>query len=67
MFVFYCTVGSRILWELAVAFSPRLSETAERRLQTESGPTSQPVRGGRIYSEIIRVWEIVLDHDKIYR
>ncbi|XP_045164107.2 TPR and ankyrin repeat-containing protein 1-like [Mercenaria mercenaria] len=61
------TKGSRIIWELAVAFSPRCSETAERRLQATSGEITQAVRGGRIYSEIIRVWEIVLDHDKIHR
>lgn len=56
------------MWELAVAFSPRCSETAERRLQPdEGGEVTHPVIGGRIYSEIIRVWDIVLDHDKIFR
>ncbi|XP_052214395.1 TPR and ankyrin repeat-containing protein 1-like isoform X2 [Dreissena polymorpha] len=59
--------GQRIIWELAVAFSPRLSETAERRLHSEEGGIIQPVRGGNIYSEIIRVWDIVMDHKKIYR
>ena len=60
--------GSRIMWELAVAFSPRCSESAERRLlPDQGGEITHPVRGGRIYSEIIRVWDIVLDHDKIYR
>ncbi|XP_052783611.1 TPR and ankyrin repeat-containing protein 1-like [Mya arenaria] len=59
--------GRRIIWELAVAFSPRLSETAERRLHLEQEEITQAVKGGRIYSEIIRVWDIVLDHDKIYR
>ncbi|XP_052214816.1 TPR and ankyrin repeat-containing protein 1-like isoform X2 [Dreissena polymorpha] len=59
--------GRRIIWELAVAFSPRLSETAERRLHSKQGDLIQPVRGGKIYSEIIRVWDIVMDHNKIYR
>ena len=62
----YYVSGSRILWEKAIAFSPRCSETAERRLQGE-GEVTHSVVGGRIYSEIIRVWDIVLDHDKIYR
>ncbi|KAL4228783.1 TPR and ankyrin repeat-containing protein 1 [Mactra antiquata] len=59
--------GRRIIWELAIAFSPRCSETAELRLHGNKEDITQPVRGGRIYSEIIRVWEIVLDHDKIDR
>ncbi|XP_021354477.1 TPR and ankyrin repeat-containing protein 1-like [Mizuhopecten yessoensis] len=49
----------RILWELAIAFSPRLSESAEGE--------DLAVRGGRIYSEVIRVWNIVFDHDHIDR
>ncbi|KAK3101278.1 hypothetical protein FSP39_002361 [Pinctada imbricata] len=59
--------GGRILWELAIAFSPRLSESAERRLQLGDTDKEQPVRGGRIYSEVIRVWDVIFDHDKIYR
>ncbi|XP_062597185.1 TPR and ankyrin repeat-containing protein 1-like [Saccostrea cucullata] len=59
--------SSRIIWELAIAFSPRLSETAEQRLQYTEDGVGQPVKGGRIYSEVIRVWDIVFDHDKIYR
>ncbi|XP_064597505.1 TPR and ankyrin repeat-containing protein 1-like [Liolophura sinensis] len=39
---------ARILWELAISFSPRLSH--------EQKP---------YYLEIIRVWDIVLDHDKL--
>ena len=54
------TKGQRILWELTVAFSGRLSDLPENRLKEE---TSE----GRIYSEIIRVWDIVLDHDKLQR
>ncbi|WAR27589.1 TRNK1-like protein, partial [Mya arenaria] len=52
----------RIIWELAVAFSPRLNETAERQEEI-----TQTAKAGRIYSEIIRVWDIVMDHDNIYR
>uniref|UniRef100_K1PIT9 Lupus brain antigen 1-like protein n=1 Tax=Magallana gigas TaxID=29159 RepID=K1PIT9_MAGGI len=59
--------ASRIIWELAIAFSPRLSEDAEQRLQYAEDEADQPVRGGRIYSEIIRVWDIVFDHDKIFK
>ncbi|KAL3888661.1 hypothetical protein ACJMK2_001026 [Sinanodonta woodiana] len=59
--------GGRVLWELAIAFSPRCSETAEQRLAGEEEGAIHSVIGGRIYSEIIRVWDIVLDHDKLYR
>ncbi|XP_077978099.1 TPR and ankyrin repeat-containing protein 1-like [Glandiceps talaboti] len=58
------TKAARILWELAIAFSPRCSENPERRLQT----TEQlGAVGGRIYSEVIRVWDIVFDHDNVSR
>ncbi|XP_060067394.1 TPR and ankyrin repeat-containing protein 1-like [Ylistrum balloti] len=60
--------GGRIIWELAIAFSPRLSESAERRLNAEEEEVEDlAVQGGRIYSEVIRVWYIVFDHDHIYR
>ena len=59
--------ASRIIWELAIAFSPRLSEDAEKRLQYSEDEGNQPVRGARIYSEVIRVWDIVFDHDKIFK
>ena len=52
------TKGQRILWEETIAFSGRLSDLPENRLNEE---TSE----GRIYSDIIRVWDIVLDHDKL--
>ncbi|XP_033726508.1 TPR and ankyrin repeat-containing protein 1-like [Pecten maximus] len=60
--------GGRIIWELAIAFSPRLSESAERRLNAEEEDSADlAVQGGRIYSEVIRVWDIVFNHDHIYR
>lgn len=60
--------GARILWELAIAFSPRCSETADQLLLgSEEDCEKQQVRGGRIYSEIIRVWDIIYDHNKLYR
>ena len=54
------TRGHRILWEKTIAFSGRLSDDPEKRLREENS-------GGRFYTEIIRVWDIVLDHDKIAR
>ena len=54
------TKSQRIIWEKAVAFSGRLSDKPENRL-------SQETSGGRIYSDIIRVWDIVLDHDELER
>ena len=52
--------AARILWEVAVAFSPQKSETPENYLDLEKGKAS-----GRVYSEIIRVWDIVLNHGHI--
>ena len=46
------TDAARIIWECAVAFSPRYSDK-----DAESKTT--------IYSEIIRIWDIVFDHDKV--
>ena len=51
--------GARILWELAIAFSPRLSEAAEKRIDEEERRGEFAVRGGRMYTEIIRIWDIV--------
>ena len=48
------TDAARIIWECAVAFSPRYSDE-----DIESKTT--------IYSEIIRIWDIVFDHDKVQR
>ncbi|XP_070564892.1 LOW QUALITY PROTEIN: TPR and ankyrin repeat-containing protein 1-like [Ptychodera flava] len=64
------TKAARILWELAIAFSPRCSEDPERRLQiaaTKEFDDYTNTVGGRIYSEVIRVWDIVFDHDNVSR
>ena len=54
------TKGQRIIWEKTIAFSGRCSENPELRLDKKNPE-------GRIYSDIIRVWDIVLDHDKLQR
>ena len=54
------TRAHRILWEKTIAFSGRLSDDPEKRLKEGNSR-------GRFYTEIIRVWDIVLDHDKIAR
>ena len=54
------TKGQRIIWEKTVAFSNRLSDSPEHRLNAENSK-------GKIYSDIIRVWDIVLDHEKLQR
>ena len=51
--------GARILWELAIAFSPRLSDAAEKRIEEKEQRGEFAVRGGRMYTEIIRIWDIV--------
>jgi hypothetical protein len=56
--------GARILWELAIAFSPRLSEAADKRINEEESKEEFAVRGGRMYTEIIRVWDIVFQTHK---
>ncbi|XP_074006564.1 TPR and ankyrin repeat-containing protein 1 isoform X1 [Numenius arquata] len=58
--------GARMLWELAIDFSPRCSESAEKIMETEQA-TSLPEKSGRVYTEIIRIWAIVLDHCKLDR
>ena len=52
------TRHARIIWELTVAFSARCSEDPELRVQ--SGQT-----GGRVYSEIIRVWDVSGSHEAL--
>ena len=53
--------AARILWERAVAFSPRCSNNSELLGEMKEE------RHGRIYSEVIRIWDIVLDHDTVPR
>ncbi|XP_044860938.1 LOW QUALITY PROTEIN: TPR and ankyrin repeat-containing protein 1 [Mauremys mutica] len=58
--------GARMLWELAIDFSPRCSEAAEKIIETEQ--SIHPLeKSGRVYTEIIRIWDIVLDHCKLDR
>ncbi|XP_072709795.1 TPR and ankyrin repeat-containing protein 1 [Ciconia boyciana] len=58
--------GARMLWELAIDFSPRCSESAEKIMEAEQ-TKNLPERSGRVYTEIIRIWAIVLDHCKLNR
>ncbi|NXU52297.1 TRNK1 protein, partial [Turnix velox] len=58
--------GARMLWELAIDFSPRCSESAEKIMETEQ-TKRLPEKSGRVYTEIIRIWAIVLDHCKLNR
>ncbi|NXJ66937.1 TRNK1 protein, partial [Rostratula benghalensis] len=58
--------GARMLWELAIDFSPRCSESAEKIMETEQ-TKGLPEKSGRVYTEIIRIWAIVLDHCKLDR
>ncbi|NWW88824.1 TRNK1 protein, partial [Rhynochetos jubatus] len=58
--------GARMLWELAIDFSPRCSESAEKIMETEQ-TKSCAEKSGRVYTEIIRIWAIVLDHCKLNR
>ncbi|XP_027747610.1 TPR and ankyrin repeat-containing protein 1 isoform X2 [Empidonax traillii] len=58
--------GARMLWELAIDFSPRCSESPEKIMETEQ-TKSLPEKSGRVYTEIIRIWAIVLDHGKLDR
>ncbi|XP_037703012.1 TPR and ankyrin repeat-containing protein 1 [Choloepus didactylus] len=56
--------GARMLWELAIDFSPRCSENPEKIIATERNMHSTE-KSGRVYTEIIRIWDIVLDHCKL--
>ncbi|XP_010627979.1 TPR and ankyrin repeat-containing protein 1 isoform X4 [Fukomys damarensis] len=56
--------GARMLWELAIDFSPRCSENPEKIIATEQNTYSME-KSGRVYTEIIRIWDIVLDHCKL--
>eukprot|EP00058_Branchiostoma_floridae_P027802 XP_002613293.1 hypothetical protein BRAFLDRAFT_118709 [Branchiostoma floridae] len=61
--------ASRILWEIAISFSPRLSDDPIGWLKgaQEAEESTTLTSGGRIYTEIIRLWDIVLDHDNLER
>uniref|UniRef100_UPI00398F2E9E TPR and ankyrin repeat-containing protein 1-like n=1 Tax=Pristiophorus japonicus TaxID=55135 RepID=UPI00398F2E9E len=59
--------GARLLWELAVDFSPRCSEKPEKIFESELSSHPQERVTGRVYSEIIRIWDIILDHNKLKR
>ncbi|XP_041045071.1 TPR and ankyrin repeat-containing protein 1-like isoform X2 [Carcharodon carcharias] len=59
--------GGRMLWELAVDFSPRYSEKPEAIFESELSSHPQERVTGRVYSEIIRIWDIILDHNKLKR
>ncbi|XP_071941655.1 TPR and ankyrin repeat-containing protein 1-like [Antedon mediterranea] len=64
LFEIKLTSGARILWQQAIAFSPKLSVNPEARL-TETQQEFGGVTGGRIYAEVIRVWDVVPDHDNV--
>lgn len=49
--------SARILWERAIAFSPRCSALSDNKYEN----------GGGIYTEVIRVWDVVFDHDTVPR
>ncbi|XP_064596809.1 TPR and ankyrin repeat-containing protein 1-like [Liolophura sinensis] len=52
--------GARILWERAIAFSPKLSEKNSTQADIPVEEQAQ------IYTEVIRVWDIVVLHDNLY-
>nr|XP_056713031.1 TPR and ankyrin repeat-containing protein 1 [Euleptes europaea] len=56
--------GGRMLWELAIDFSPRCSENVETIIEHELS-VHPAEKTGRVYTEIIRLWDIVLDHNKL--
>uniref|UniRef100_A0A6I8QS52 Tetratricopeptide repeat and ankyrin repeat containing 1 n=1 Tax=Xenopus tropicalis TaxID=8364 RepID=A0A6I8QS52_XENTR len=56
--------GARMLWELAIDFSPRCSEKPETLIEDESSSHASN-KTGRVYTEMIRIWDIVLDHCKL--
>ena len=54
------TKGGRIIWEIAVQFSPRLTQPFAE------GDTKKE-RNKYIFTQVIRLWDIVLDHDNLTR
>ena len=49
--------SARILWERAIAFSPRCSDLSDNNEEKRCG----------IYTEVVRIWDIVFDHDTVPR
>ena len=49
--------SARILWEKAIAFSPRSSNVSDNNDDKSCG----------VYTEVIRIWNIVFDHDALAR
>ena len=54
------TRSSRIIWELTVAFSAKCSNDPELRVQAKTN-------AGRVYSEIIRIWDVAADRDTLMK
>ena len=54
------TRSSRIIWELTVAFSAKCSNDPALRVQAKT-------TAGRVYSEIIRVWDVAADRDTLMK
>ena len=59
------TKAIRILWEVATQFSPIL--TSKLRSSDKLQLQSVADKGHYLYSEVIRVWDIVEDHDNLSR
>ncbi len=59
------TKAIRILWEVATQFSPTL--TSKLRSSDKLQLQSVADKGHYLYSEVIRVWDIVEDHDNLSR
>ena len=49
--------SARILWEKAIAFSPRCSDSFNNDYEKSCG----------IYTEVVRTWNVVLNHDDLAR
>ncbi|XP_069929054.1 TPR and ankyrin repeat-containing protein 1 isoform X2 [Oryctolagus cuniculus] len=56
--------GARMLWEIAVDSSPRRSDNPEKNI-TMGRNTYTIGKSEQVYTEIIRIWDIVLDHCKL--
>jgi len=61
LYVAKVTKDIRIIWELAIAYSPRLNN-----LEGTNGDAwgLHSMECQRIYSEIIRVWDVVFENSK---